>query len=185
MTHFQEDVALIEAGTPMCSGLEAILPVNERVGSGYRIARVREDALRAALVVKGYREMTAPDGKSCAPMAPGTFYFHRKNVTIAYLPGIYPHHALAVDEGGGVTSVLVTGRSNREGTTVRELAAALAKAGAVHAILLDNGGDVGLLRRKTARGRLAFEARPAEADRARSWPLRACLIWHAAKKHTR
>ena len=57
--------------------------------------------------------------------------------------GIYPHHALAIDERGVVTSVLVTGRSNREGTTIRDLAAALAKSGAEAAILLDNGGDVG------------------------------------------
>ena len=73
------------------------------------------------------------------------------------------------------------GDRTAKGTTVRDLAAALAKAGA-------EGGDPARQRRrrraaarKSKRAPLRFEARPAEADRARTWPLRACLVWHSAR----
>jgi hypothetical protein len=164
-------------GEPVTLPLATRAPASDRVDAELVAIPVAADALRAALRAKGYRE-------SAKVAKRGTFRLARSEATIAFLEGIYPHHALALDEDGVVTSVIVTGRSNREGTTIRELAAALANAGARDAILLDNGGDVGLLRRKTpgSRSALVFEARPAEADRARTWPLRACLIWHRAKR---
>jgi hypothetical protein len=178
LVHDPEAALALAAGGPLDDELVTFLPRSKRVDSRFRMVRVPPEKLRAALLLKGYREVDRVTAR-------GTFSIRRNRATIAYLPGIYPHHALAVDGDGVVTSVLVTGRSNREGTTVLDLAEALVKAGAVHAILLDNGGDVGLLRRRSAKGRLAFEARPAEADRARAWPTRACLIWHVARRKRR
>jgi hypothetical protein len=172
-----QDATLARAATggrAVTLPLLAWVPRGDRVDAELEAVAIRPASVRAALRLKGYRETRRVD-------APGTFRIGSDEARIAFRPGIYPHHALAIDGRGVVTSVLVTGRSNREGTTIRELAAALAKAGARAAILLDNGGDVGLLRRKSPRAPLVFEARPAEADRARTWPLRACLIYHAAK----
>jgi Phosphodiester glycosidase len=160
------------AGRPVTLRLSALAPASDRVDADLVEVPVAAEAVRSALRTKGYRE-------SRRGAARGTFRMAADHVEIAFLEGIYPHHALAVDAAGVVTSVLVTGRSNREGTTVRALAAALAKAGAVSAVLLDNGGDVGLLRR--AGKRMVFAARPAEADRARVWPLRSCLVYHQAR----
>lgn len=174
MIHDPEAAVKGARGLGLACGLVTLLPRTRRPDTGLREVRIPPERLREALLLKGYREVEHVTER-------GTFSIGRKHAVIAYLPGIYPHHALAVDEDGIVTSVLVTGRSNREGTTVWEFAEALVKAGASHAILLDNGGDVGLLRRKSAKGRLLFEARPAEADRARSWPTRACLIWHEGR----
>jgi Phosphodiester glycosidase len=159
-------------GRPVTLPLATWVPRGAAVSADLEEVPVRPESLRAALRAKGYRESARP-GKR------GTFRLDGGSVTIAFLEGIYPHHALAIAAGGGVTSLLVTGRSNREGTTVRDLAAALARGGARAAILLDNGGDVGLLRRAGAR--MAFAARPAEADRATRWPLRACLVYHEAR----
>jgi hypothetical protein len=129
--------------------------------------RVRPDALRAALATKGYRETSRAEG-------PGTFRLGENELEIAFLPGLYPHHVLALDSRGRVHSLLITGLSNRTGVVAQELAEDLAAAGFSHALLVDNGGDVGLYLPREAR----FAIRPAEADRSLHWPLTACLIYH-------
>ncbi len=161
-------------GEPVRLALIENLPVNNLLDASTLMYRISPERLRPALIQKGYRETIVVD-------EPGTFAIDDRAITIAFLPGIYPHHALAVDEDGSVASVVVTGRSNREGTTIRDLALALAAGGAKEAILLDNGGDVGLLRRESPGESWDFVARPAEDDRSATWPLRACLIYHRSR----
>jgi hypothetical protein len=174
-TLVKDDALAREAieGRPVTLPLTAWVPADDRVEAELEEQPVSPEEVSRALRRKGYREARKA-GKR------GTFALGKSEVTIAFLEGVYPHHALAIDEKGVVASVLVTGRSNREGTTVRDLAAALAKGGAEAAILLDNGGDVALLRRRG--GKMTFAARPAEADRATVWPLRACLVYHEEKR---
>lgn len=101
-----------------------------------------------------------------------THHLEGEHLLIRFGEGIYPHQALVVDSAGQVGSVVVPGRSNRQGTTLRMLAEDLAEAGFGEAILLDNGGDVGIHDVREER----FVVRPAEADREASWPLTACLV---------
>lgn len=142
---------------------EVVLPPG---GSGERMRLpIDGEAVRRALDVKGYRESALGE--------PGTYRLAPDSLEISFLPGIYPHHVLAVDVEGAVHSILVSGASNRAGVRVRELAEDLAAAGFQEAILLDNGGDVGLYLPREGR----FEIQPAEPDRARVWPLSACLVF--------
>lgn len=151
------------------------LPETDDAAAPLRSVPIDPDLLRSALRAKGYTETSVVAER-------GTFRLLKDRLLVAFKEGVYPHHALALDADGAPWSVLVTGRSNREGTTVLGLAAALAESGARDAVLLDNGGDVGLLRRDVAGGLWTFDVRPAEADRARTWPLRACLVWHAPRR---
>ncbi len=129
-------------------------------------AGVPHGALLEALAVKGYARCEAPERR-------GTFRFDGEVLEIVFFCGLYPHHALAVAPDGTVTSWIVPGLSNRAGTTVEALAAHLAAAGASDAILLDNGGDVGLWLPTEQR----WGVRPAEPDREDAWPLVACLVY--------
>lgn len=162
------------AGRRVVLPLVERLPATDDVGAELVDASVDPDRLAAAFAAKGYRESDAPAER-------GTYRICDGVVEIVFAEGVYPHHACARDADGRPWSVLVAGRSNREGTTVRALAAALAAAGAREAVLSDNGGDVGLLRRANAAAPWAFEIRPAEADRAAAWPLRACAIYWAPR----
>jgi hypothetical protein len=99
-------------------------------------------------------------------------------MTIVFARGIYPHHVLGIAGDGTAGSILVSGLSNRCGVMLAELAEDLASVGFEHALLLDNGGDVGLWLPRERR----FELRPAEPDRAAAWPLSACLVYHEARR---
>lgn len=130
---------------------------------------VRADDLRRALAVKGYREGDPREARGRYRLIDDD-----QRVELSFLDGIYPHHALVVDGDDRVHSVLVSGLSNRAGTTIPALAEGLASAGARDAILLDNGGDVGLWDAVSE----TWTIRPAEPDREAAWPLSACLVWH-------
>lgn len=174
--------------------LSESLPVDDAPDAPLVPHPVAVDALSAALRIKGYREVARGSAAAGAVDVPerGDFRLTAEVLSVRFLPGVYPHHALARDRNGVAWSVLVAGRSNREGTTVADLAAALAAAGAREAVLLDNGGDVGLLVRASVDDVAShprttfdptvadwrFELTPAEADRAAAWPLRACVIRH-------
>ncbi len=174
--------------------LSESLPANDAHDALLVPHAISVDALRLALRLKGYREVgggSAVAGRGDV-IARGDFRLTPEVLAVRFLRGVYPHHALARDRHGVAWSVLVAGRSNREGATVEDYAAALAAAGAREAVLLDNGGDVGLLLRASedvaaplpwtssdpAVADWRFEITPAEADRANSWPLRACVIRH-------
>lgn len=143
------------------------VPANDLLDSPIRREPVEPEALRRALAVKGYREARG------APRARGEFSLDRNALRLRFLEGIYPHHALVVDGSGLAQSVLVGGLGNRAGAALREFAEDLAAAGAREAVLLDNGGDVGLYDARLDR----FEITPSEPDRRRAWPLSACLIY--------
>ncbi len=157
------------AGVPQEYPLEVELPANDDADAPLRMVRVDADKLRRDLVWKGYREVTEP-------AAPGEFHCGEGWVRIVFLPGLYPHHVLAADATGRLLDIVVSGLSNRAGVTICELAEDLARAGCSEAILLDNGGDVGLY----DAGREVFIVRPAEPDRSVHWPLTAALIHHEA-----
>lgn len=162
------------AGRRISLPLVERLPATDDVDAALVDAPVDPARLAAAFAAKGYRESAAPNER-------GTYRIRGGEVEVVFAEGVYPHHAFARDADGRPWSILVAGRSNREGTTVRALAAALVAAGARQAILSDNGGDVGLLRRADARAPWSFEIRPAEADRAATWPLRACAVYWAPR----
>lgn len=157
------------SGVPQEYPLEVELPANDDAEAPLRAVRVEAATLRRDLVWKGYREVAEP-------AAPGEFHCGDGWVRIVFLPGLYPHHVLATDATGRLLDIVVTGLSNRAGVTVAELASDLAHAGCTQALLLDNGGDVGLFDAV----REEFLVRPAEPDRRECWPLTAALIHHAA-----
>ena len=130
------------------------------------ITDVAHEALLDALAVKGY-------AASAQPGRPGTYDIDGDVLEIVFFPGLYPHHALAVGADGAVTSWIVPGLSNRAGTSIDALAAQLVAHGARDAILLDNGGDVGLWRADSKQ----WTVRPTEPDREDAWPLTACLVY--------
>jgi hypothetical protein len=157
------------AGVPQEFPLEVQVPVNDDAESPLRQVAVEKAVLRRDLEWKGYRE--------CAePSLPGEFHFLDGWVRMVFLPGLYPHHVLAVGEDGRLCDIVISGLSNRAGVVVAELAEDLAAAGYVEALLLDNGGDVGLF--DVADN--AWRVQPAEPDRSESWPLTAALIHHEA-----
>ena len=138
------------------AGDEVALPLPD--GSG--------EIIRKALHKKGYEERTDP--------GPGAFRVSSTHLHISFLAGIYPHHVLLLGPEGRLSSFLVSGASNRAGVRLAELAEDLARGGVEAALLLDNGGDVGVYEPAGER----FLIRPAEPDRSALWPLTACLIHH-------
>lgn len=124
------------------------------------------DELRRALSVKDYVE-------SADLTRRGSYRLDHRDLTLTFQQGVYPHHALGVDSAGRVGSLLVPGQSNRTGTTIAALAETLVDHGFHDAILLDNGGDVGLWLPQQAR----WNIQPAEPDREEAWPLTACLVY--------
>ncbi len=155
-------------GVPQRFALQVLLPASQRADAALMPIPVDPAQLRRDLDWKGYRE--------CAQAtAPGEYAISATAATIAFLPGIYPHHVLAADAAGHLLDIVVAGLSNRAGVAVSELAEDLAAAGVHEAILLDNGGDVGLFDAQT----LNWRVQPAEPDRAQCWPLTAALIHHA------
>lgn len=155
------------AGEPVVLSLAPPPPSPDDAPTSARSGSARPEALRAALAIKGYREARDVTER-------GAFRLGASELEIAFLPGIYPHHVLALDPRGRVHSLLITGLSNRSGVVVEELAEDLAAAGFAQALLVDNGGDVGLYLPGEAR----YAIRPAEDDRSTHWPLTACLIYH-------
>jgi hypothetical protein len=153
-------------GAPVELSLELRLPVSTDVQAALQPVPVELAELERALATKGYRAGDPAAGR-------GRFHLAPARLRIAFLEGIYPHHALALREDGSLASVLVGGASNRSGVTVADLAAGLVAAGFREAILLDNGGDVGLW----LPGEQRFAIRPAESDRSETWPLSACLVY--------
>ncbi|HMS18732.1 MAG TPA: phosphodiester glycosidase family protein, partial [Planctomycetota bacterium] len=135
---------------------------------------VTPESLDEALKIKGYR--TTSD----TPHARGFYRICSDRLEIRFLPGIYPHHALVLDRAGFVCSVLVSGKSNRVGVNIAEFAEDLAELGAQQAILLDNGGDVGLYDCQQE----AFLIPPAEPDRRGLWPISACLVYGRSPTNT-
>jgi hypothetical protein len=158
-------------GEPVEIPLSVHLPESNEVQCPMLEHQVAPDLVRRALLDKGYREAETPGER-------GTFRLAGGVLTIAFLPGIYPHHVLIVREDGTVGSVAVSGQSNRAGVTTTGLSEDLALQGAVHALLMDNGGDVGIYLPQEDR----FLVRPSEPDRARVWPLAACLIFHESTR---
>jgi hypothetical protein len=149
-------------------GLVVDIPLRDTGAGGATVGGgPGREPLLEALGTKGYRASDHPGER-------GTYRLDRDRLAICFLEGIYPHHALALDAGGRPMSLLVGGLSNRAGVTVREFAEDLCGLGVEHAILLDNGGDVGLYLPRERR----FVLRPAEPDRQELWPTTACLIWH-------
>ena len=125
-----------------------------------------KSALEQALKIKGYAFTQQTPGTR------GEAQIDEHVLRLRFLDGIYPHHALFVLNDGSLASLLVSGLSNRAGITIHALAELAVESGAHHAILLDNGGDVGLYDLQESR----FRVRPSEPDRTESWPLSACLL---------
>lgn len=154
------------AGEPVVLRLLESLPEDDRADAELVPHEVEPGPLEAALAVKGYRPGPAEDG-------PGHYELRDGHLRLAFLPGLYPHHALALDAEGRLHDLVIGGASNRAGVALVELAEDLVAAGFREALLLDNGGDVGLFDATADRFLLA----PAEADRADAWPLTAALAW--------
>lgn len=153
-------------GRPVRLELLEHLPAGEAPHAALRPVPVPRERLEEALAAKGYRAVARPE-------EPGTYRLDGDAVVMTWLPGIYPHHVLARRDDGRVLSVLVTGAGSRAGVHVRELCGDLAAAGITDALLMDNGGDVGLYLPRTR----SYAARPVEPDRSACWPLSACFIW--------
>ena len=161
------------AGRLVTLRLEERLPDSDRIDATSVTHAVSRTSLASALATKGYRPTTS----DTVPIEPGTYRLNGDALDLVFLPGIYPHHVLAVRNDGAVASLLVTGLSNRAGVTIDALSRDLVRLGFRDAILMDNGGDVGLYRPATK----TFDIRPAEPDRRHRWPLTACLVWHSAR----
>ena len=154
-------------GVPQEFSLHVQLPADARFDAPLVSVAVDAANLRRDLAWKGYHE--------CAhATVPGEFSILGNDARLVFLPGLYPHHVLAADEGGRLLDIVISGLSNRAGVTVYELARDLESAGVREAILLDNGGDVGLFDATTE----IWRVQPAEPDRAQCWPLTASLIHH-------
>ena len=169
LTRLLHDPALYQAavdGGVIRVALEEELPESDAVSASLVPHPVDPAELRSALAVKGYCETTTVSER-------GTCRFIDDTLELAFLRGIYPHHVLALDETGAVHSLLISGLSNRSGVQLDELAEDLCTAGFTEALLMDNGGDVGLWLPQEDR----FTLRPAEPDRSARWPLTACFVY--------
>lgn len=158
------------AGHPVSFPLEARLPHGYGANRNPLRLPIAPAALRRAFAEKGYVE--ADDAS-----APGTFSFKSDRVTVAFLEGIYPHHAIGVLPSGLIAALLVGGLSNRAGTTIQDLSAALVELGFRDAWLMDNGGDVAL-RLYGPSSDVRDLITPCESDRASTWRLRSAFLWH-------
>ena len=78
---------------------------------------------------------------------------------------------MALDDGPAAVAAV------KDAVALAELSRDLQEQEVLHALLMDNGGDVALHRPVENR----FEVHPAEIDRAERWPLSACLIYHEAR----
>lgn len=176
----RRDAALLAAaiaGRPVTLRLAASIVDGPDPDAPLRSVAVPAADLTAALKRKGYIEVPAPAS------ARGEFRILGDRIEIAFLEGIYPHSVLAVAADGRPRSFFVTGLSNRAGITVRDLGPLLAEQEALRAaILLDNGGDVGLAIRWGAGFRQVI--RPSEPDRRASWRMRAALLHHTGAGET-
>lgn len=153
------EVIELPLSVPSRRGMSSDLPIEQ--------LPLPKAALVEALKRKGYRSSFE------SPPEPGRYRVLSDRLEIRFLPGIYPHHALVLDGAGLVCSVLVTGKSNRVGVTIAEFSQDLAEWGAREAILLDNGGDVGLYDCRQE----AFLIPPSEPDRQGLWPISACVVY--------
>ncbi len=176
----RSDPALLAAaiaGRPVTLRLAAGIVEERDADAPVRSVAVPAATLSAALKRKGYIEVPATTS------ARGEFRILGDRVEIAFREGIYPHSVLAVAADGRPRSFFVTGLSNRAGITVRDLGTLLAEQERLlAAILLDNGGDVGLALRRGPGFRQVI--RPSEPDRRASWRMRAALLHHAGSGET-
>lgn len=106
----------------------------EAITTCWRNLTNNEDAVRTALLDKGYQENNQEQ--------PGSFRLVGDHVEINFLDSIYCHNVLGVDkETGKLCSLHITGWSNNVGTTLSGLAQLAANV-FQDAILVNNGGDV-------------------------------------------
>jgi hypothetical protein len=75
---------------------------------------------------------------------PGRFFIdrERREITVMFLPAIYPHHIVGIGPHGCVANISIAGLSGRSGITIEAAKSLCSEVGLTDAVILDNGNDV-------------------------------------------